>query len=542
MTGGLAKRTAICSQVRALSAFSPRAPEAKAQQAQDLQQIQAQIQEMQATIQALQKQVQDAKAQAAAASAAAANAGGSDLDLGVKWKGAPEFTSGDGKKFKFKVRGRVMVDYNGIDQDERITKEGDISAVELRRARLGVEGVVFYDWKYKFEIEFAGDEVEIKDAYLAYANWWGAIDMSEVRIGNQYVYTSLEQITSSRFITFLERAAFTEAFLPSVEADRQIGAAILVGDEHWSFQTGAYGASVGPSSGDNEDIPGQEDFDNDKLALSVRGTVAPINREVNGVHQVVHLGASFRHRDAGELNDCSPRGDLDDDGNDVGLGNGSFCENSAEDGVSALFQYSARGADLHLADRFVDTPQFAEEDNMWHLEAAFVWGPFSMQGEYAETEADGARFTRSANLLVPVTPVNPTYTGWYVDASWYLTGETRNYEAAEGIFGRTKVKNPVWGGSGGWGAWQIAGRYDVLDLSDKAEEMNLAYGCSECGEQQTWLAELNWLLTDYTALKLQVSQSHITGGNNAPRGSRQGFNRNDDADITGVGVRWQVDW
>ena len=217
------------------------APEARAQ---DMQQIQAQINEMQATIQALQKQVQDAKAQAAAANATAANAGGSDLDLKVKWKGAPELSSVDGK-YSFKVRGRLMVDYNGIDQDEPITGEGDINAVELRRARLGVEGVVYYDWKYKFEIEFAGDAVEIKDAYLAYANWWGAIDTSEIRIGNQYVYTSLEQITSSRFITFLERAAFTEAFLPSVEADRQIGAAILVGDEHWSLQTGAYGASVG---------------------------------------------------------------------------------------------------------------------------------------------------------------------------------------------------------------------------------------------------------------------------------------------------------
>ena len=224
------------------------------------------------------------------------------------------------------------------------------------------------------------------------------------------------------------------------------------------------------------------------------------------------------------------------------MGNGSFCTNSADDGLNALFQYRARGADLHLADAFVDTPQFSEEDNMWHLEAAFVWGPFSMQGEYAELEADGARFTRSANLTDPVTPVNPTYTGWYVDASWYLTGETRNYEAAEGIFGRTKVKNPVWGGSGGWGAWQIAGRYDVLDLSDKAEDMNLAYNCVECGEQQTWLFGLNWLLTDYTALKLQVSQSHITGGNNFPRGERRGFNRNDGADITGAGVRWQVDW
>jgi phosphate-selective porin OprO/OprP len=454
--------------------------------------------------------------------------------LKVKWKGAPELSSADGK-FKFKVRGRVMVDYNGIDQDERITREGDISAVELRRARLGVEGVVYYDWKYKFEIEFAGDEVEIKDAYLAYANWWDAIDTSEIRIGNQYVYTSLEQITSSRFITFLERAAFTDpGFLPSVEADRQIGAAIVVGDEHWSLQTGAYGASVGPAN----DVPGQEDFDTDKLALSVRGTVAPINREVNGVHQVLHLGASFRHREAGELRDCSPPGDFDENGDDDG--SGSFCANS--DPVSALFQYRARGADLHLADRFIDTPQFSDEDNMWHLEAAFVWGPFSMQGEYAELEADGARIFDDASAIVPVTPVNPTYTGWYVDVSWYLTGETRNYEASEGIFGRTKVKNPVWGGSGGWGAWQIAGRYDVLDLSDEAAAMNAVYNCTECGEQQTWLFGLNWLLTDYTALKLQVSQSKITGGNNAPRGSGEGFNKNDGADITGVGVRWQVDW
>ena len=59
---------------------------------------------------------QEAKAAAAAAQAAAANAGGSDLDLKVKWKGAPELSSADGK-FKFKVRGRIMTDYNNIDQD-----------------------------------------------------------------------------------------------------------------------------------------------------------------------------------------------------------------------------------------------------------------------------------------------------------------------------------------------------------------------------------------------------------------------------------------
>src|SRR3990172_2537573 len=79
--------------------------------AQDLKSIQSQIDALQATIQELQKQVAEAKAQAAAAKSAATDSAKSDLDLKVKWKGAPEFSSADGK-FKMKVRGRLDVDYN----------------------------------------------------------------------------------------------------------------------------------------------------------------------------------------------------------------------------------------------------------------------------------------------------------------------------------------------------------------------------------------------------------------------------------------------
>jgi phosphate-selective porin OprO/OprP len=511
MTGGLRKLNFyLLAAVGVAALTSASSTPAKAQ---DMQSLQSQISSMQAAIKDLQRQVASAQAQAAAAKSAAASSGGgggSDLDLKVKWRGAPEFSSSDGK-FKMKIRGRLMTDYNGIDQDEPITGEGDISAVELRRARLGVEGVVFYDWKYKFEVDFAANEVAIKDAYVAYANWVNFAELSEVRLGNQYVYTSLEQTTSSRFITFLERAAFTEAFLPSVDADRQIGGAILLGDKHWSLQTGYYGASVG----EGNDVPGQEEFDTDKTAVSVRGTIAPLNREVNGTNQVVHLGASYRHREAGTLN-CGT----------------TVCDIGEDDEVNALFQYRARGADLHLADRFVDTPQFAKADDMFVLEAALVLGSFSMQGEYVETTVDG--IDPLANVGV-ATRVNPTYKGYYVDASWFITGETRNYESDEGIFGRTKVKNPVFGGNRGWGAWQIAGRYDVIDLSNKSAAMAFAYDCSECGEQETWLIGLNWWLTDYTALKFQVSQSEIKG----PLGDS---NENRGAEITGFGARAQVDW
>ena len=255
----------------------------------------------------------------------------------------------------------------------------------------------------------------------------------------------------------MERAAYQEAFF----LDRQIGAAILAGSEHWSFQTGIYGAPVAEVT----------DFLQDQTAYSARLTVAPINRDVNGVQQVVHLGASYRHRDEAE--------DLRAGPNSVGV----FADGP--------FRYRARGADLHLADRFVATPFISADDDLVNLEAAFVWGPFSMQGEYAQLSTN--TFDNIPGVLN--NNVDPTYDGWYVDASYWLTGETRTYEADTGEFGRPKVKNPVlWGkGQGGWGAWQIAGRYDVLNLSDKNGSVvgfsgntlsSPGTSCTLCGDQE----------------------------------------------------------
>ena len=477
MIGGLRKTSLYL--LAGASAIGILASGGTAAKAGSVQELEAQMQAMQAQMRDLQRQVSQAKAEAA--SAKSGGGGYNDLDLKVKWKGAPELSSRDGK-FKFKVRGRLMGDYNHIDQDEAITGEPNINGVEMRRARIGVEGVVYYDWKYKFEVDFAGgNEAEVKDAYIAYANWapW---EKSEIILGQSKVANSLEDLTSSRFITFMERSAFIDA----VGIDRQIGAAIWAGDEHWSFQTGYYGSNV-------ED---QGSWFEDTTAYSVRGTVAPINNDTT----VVHLGASYRHRDAG-----TPKADPGD----------------------APFRYRARGADLHLADRFVNTGHIGEDDDMFNLEGAFVWKRFSAQGEYAQLES---------NIPRNIAPgVSPTYDGYYIEGSIFLTDDMRNYEADEGAFGRVKPKNPVWGGSGGWGAWQIAGKYDVIDLSDQAARIAAstavnAVDCDECAEQETWLIGLNWWMTSHTALKFNVTQSEIKGG------------VNDGATINGFGMRAQIDW
>lgn len=508
MIGGLSKTSRyLLAGASVIGVLASGLAEAKAQ---NLQEIQAQIDAMQATIKSLERQVQDAKAQASAAKSAAAEAGGkSDLDLKVKWRGAPEFSSGDGK-FKMKVRGRLHVDYNAIDQDFRVTGRPDVSAAEIRRARLGVEGVLWYDVKYIVEVDFAQDAVSLKDAYAEYTGL--AKDLG-LRAGNFKTFNSLDQLNSSNYRTFLETPAFVEAWT----IDRQIGAAAIYAKDHFTLSAGIFG----PYSNT------EERWLEDVKTGSARITVAPINREVNGVNQVVHFGASWRGREQAEF-----------------LRSGS---NGPDGGVTnplndQLFQYRARGADLHLADRFVSTPAIFDRDNFWGLEFLAIWKSFHVQAEYSQLEAEVSPLFQGSD---------PTYTGWYVDAGWFLTGETLPYN--KGVFGRPKVKNPVvWSKGGGWGAWQLAGRYDVLDLTDKATTLQGApvtiggvtvnNACTNCGEQTTWIVAVNWWLNDYSRIQFQYGESEIEGGNASLVSNLDGYNRNDGATIKGFGTRVQVDW
>jgi phosphate-selective porin OprO/OprP len=152
----------------------------------------------------------------------------------------------------------------------------------------------------------------------------------------------------------------------------------------------------------------------------------------------------------------------------------------------------------------------------------------------------------------PFQGADPTYTGWYVETGLFLTGETRPYK--DGVFQRVKVKNPVvWSKGGGWGAWQIAGRYDVVDLSDKALTLQgnpaivtpslsaSSLNCVICGDQSTWTIGLNWYLNDYTRVFFNYAESDI-GGGPLLLASGASANANDGANIKGFGTRVHVDW
>jgi phosphate-selective porin OprO and OprP len=543
MTRGSSRLTRnLCFSVCSFGLLTGAISEAKAQ---DLQQIQAQIQEMQATIQALQKQVADAKAQAAAANATAATAGKSDLDLKVKWKGAPELSSADGK-FKMKVRGRVEVDYNKANQDTRITSFPDVAGTELRRARLGIEGVLYYDWKYILEVDFANDAVRIRDAYLDYQGFKIGDDPLIFRVGNFKTFNTFEEENSANYLDSMERAAF----IPAWNIDRQIGFGTMYYTDKFGLAAGVFGQRF-PSEQDNPLFAG---FTGDEdLTFGARAYAAPINRETNGLPQVLHFGASVRTRQAGDDQQLFAYG------NETGQ--------------------TARAAELRLTNAPVVTGRIGEEDTFWGLEAAALWGPLSLQGEYAQLEVElpTGPFVRGNPPFAPgqlarianpfVGDPDPTFNGWYVEATWFFGGH-KTYDTG-GKWGRPKIYNPMFHGSGGWGALQLVGKYDVLDQSDTA--FNNAGGCRNttlypglsasaagappalaansiplCGEMNTWVAGVNWWMTEYVRLMFQYSESALSNypifvaQNPAlPPGTNNGF---DGAHIRGFGMRMHVDW
>src|SRR5262249_37438040 len=83
---------------------------------------------------------------------------------------------------------------------------------------------------------------------------------------------------------------------------------------------------------------------------------------------------------------------------------------------------------------------------------------------------------------------NPRFDGWYVTATWVLTGETRPYEHANGYFGRVTPDSPLSFTNGGLGAFAVPARYSWIDLTS---------GAIEGGRLDRWTGAFSWYPTNW---------------------------------------------
>ena len=184
----------------------------------------------------------------------------------VKFGGAPEISQGG---WSFKPRGRLQYDAGFVDAPSS-TGADDGFGSEARRIRLGASGDMPGGFGYKFEADFAGNDIAVTDALIAYDA--GA---ATITVGQFNTFQSLEELTSSLHTSFIERAAFTDAF----GFERRVGVAAEFGSDTVLVQTGVFTDNMEDLPSGNWGADGRVVF-NPRLAGSV-----------------LHLGASVHYND-----------------------------------------------------------------------------------------------------------------------------------------------------------------------------------------------------------------------------------------------------
>lgn len=432
---------------------------------------------LEAQIEALQKQLDELKAQVTKAT--------------PSWKGAPQFAD-EKSGFTFKVRGRIMLDaaYNSRPDNFNANRNLGFNA-RARRLRLGVEGTLPGEFGYKAEYDFANSTVGFGDVIFSYAPKNAPITF---QIGNQETLNGIEQMTSSRWSSFIERAQINDAFLNT----RRLGLTLGVVSKDGLLRL-AGGAFVAHSI--------DASLDNDGYILATRGTYSPF--ALNGF---LHLGFNAQYRNF--------------QSNDNGVASVSVGAPS----TNQVARYRARPF-LQTTDvRFVDTGNFAaKSDLILGLEAYGVFKSLHIGGEAQIIKVQSYRAGDISTGLDAfaggsvVTPTDdPTFFGGHFEIGYFLTGETRGYK--NGLFDRTKVLNPF--DKGGSGAFQLNGRVDYLDLDSSRLKNgvtnNFATGTTTLaavnarlgrgGKQTGYLAGLTWIPTDYVRFLLNYIHTEVEGG------------------------------
>ncbi|MDP8203855.1 MAG: porin [Candidatus Tenebribacter mawsonii] len=326
--------------------------------------------------------------------AAETSTGNSTWDNGLlKWK------SDDGM-FETRMDVRIYIDYAQFMGNENDFRNGTM----LRRARFGVKTKLWEDWSAELDFDFADNEVDAKDMWLRY----DGLENSFLKFGQFKVPFSIEELTSSRLLTFLERA------YPNLFA---VGRRCGVGYTRWGsiyhISLAAYGQEFNAKETSRVD---------EAFGYGGRFALAPINN----ADMTLHFGGS-----------AASQTTIDS----KGLEEDFHFEPECKMGDTEIIE----GGDILGIDR----------ENLVGGEGAFRFKNFHLQGEYIM-----AMLQREEDLK------DASFSGGYVSLSWILTGEYKPYLMDEGEFGKIIPK------SNKLGAWELAARYSFVDMTDEDAYQN----------------------------------------------------------------------
>jgi phosphate-selective porin OprO/OprP len=447
----------------------------------------------------------------------------------VKLDDGIHFATNDGN-FTAGINGRLQVDSqtnvnNGANNigaaGSSLPNQLD-DGVTIRRARLGVEGTFFKNSGYKFEYDFTRGNgtaaAGVTDAYISHS----FSKPFSVKFGAFKEPFSMEEATSNRYITFIQRNMMVDTFVDNLNTYK-VGVGANYSAERWqtgvSLQTepvGNNGGSIGGTGNGGVNRSGGTGDTSWEVNARVSGTPWMADKT-----KFLHVGTSGSYMNLN--NQYTNAGQFANGGISFAANPNTNVDRSAVLNTGNLSSGSRTGSTSHQANHLT----------RFGAESALVYGPFSTQGEYIQTNVSGTGYNDDESL-----------SGFYGYMTYFLTGESRNYKSKTGAWDRIKPAHN-FDMKGGWGAWEIATGYDSINLNS---------GAIHGGRMSTAKLGINWYPNSHVRVManyihaLDISTGDVTqhnadgtttGAADTTAIRSKGFNN---ADLDIIETRIQLDW
>ncbi|OQX89026.1 hypothetical protein B6D60_00280 [candidate division KSB1 bacterium 4484_87] len=305
------------------------------------------------------------------------------------------FRSNDGN---FSTRFDVRMFINGAYFFEN--KNELSNGTHLRKGRFAMKTTLWKTWRAEWDIDVAEGVVEVKDMFFSYAG----LNNSHIKVGNFKMPLGLNELTSSRYQTFVERAYPMLAF----ETDRRLGIEYSKWGNKWNVRAAVYGQTMDTEKNKTKDETGN--------GAAIRLAIAPVlNQEM-----ILHAGVAAVYQKP------------DDETNAVKFNS----------------EPETKIGDVEI----LDTDNIFNVDHFTRvgLEGVASYKSFTLQSEYIQTDVSRMNGYQNA-----------TFSGSYAFLSWVITGESKPWDPTQGEFG------PIVPKSDKLGAWELAVRFSHLDLTDE---------------------------------------------------------------------------
>ena len=347
----------------------------------------------------------------------------------------------DDKAFAYQFYGRIQNDWVFWDANRDI--ESALGAEinggeEFRRVRLGANGTLYGNVKFKSEIDFAAGAVAYADVFMELTG----CGFGNVRVGHFDEPFGLDRLTSSRFITFMERNLIEQSGMTPERNTGIHGPRQRRGRSPLVYQLGVFRDANGARATTSGGTPRWGATTSPAASPAARSSRTTARRTCTSASRVQHPRLQQR------------RGPVPRRPN-IHIGRGSSITGTLSD----ITDGTALGSRGRVRGR-------------------------ARHGEGRVPPRSPATATTARMTSTPDVPRGRL--------AYWLTGENTGYDKSKGSWSRSMPKHN-FGDGDGQGAWRVALRYDTIDLDD---------GSVTGGEADQWTFGVSWLLSPNTGVHL----------------------------------------